>query len=173
MFKFWELADTVFLVLKRKPLAFLHVYHHSATALLCFSQLLGKTSVSWVVITLNLAVHVVMYAYYMLTALRIPCPWKKAVTVMQITQFVLDLSVVYYASYNYFVNAYPSLLGFLPSSGKGCAAGKEHAVWSGCCILSSYLVLFILFYQKTYNKRKQAGRSHTAFTNGDEKSQKR
>jgi hypothetical protein len=146
-FKYLELLDTIFLALKKKPLQFLHVFHHSATALLCYTQLNGKTSISWSVITLNLGVHVIMYYYYYATAGGAKFWWKKYLTTMQITQFVIDLGLVYFGTYELLAfNYYPSLPNL------GTCAGSENAALFGCALLTSYLGLFINFYFQTYKK---------------------
>ncbi|KAF7357190.1 Elongation of fatty acids protein [Mycena sanguinolenta] len=146
--KYLELLDTVFLAFKKKPLSFLHVFHHSATALLCYSQLIGKTSSSWIIISLNLTVHVVMYYYYYATAGGAKMWWKKYLTMMQIIQFVIDLFPVYFGTYSYFAATHYD--GVIPHMGN-CATSDTAALF-GCGLLTSYLGLFINFYLQTYKK---------------------
>lgn len=164
-FKYLELIDTVFLVLKKKKLAFLHVFHHAATAVLCHNQLNGQTSVQWVVITLNLAVHVVMYYYYYATAGGAKIWWKRYLTTMQITQFVIDLFIVYFASYQHF-----AMVRFTSLPSYGDCAGSEASAIFGVSLLSSYLFLFIAFYKATYKKPAAKGVRANGEIRGSEKS---
>ncbi|KAJ1847928.1 Fatty acyl-CoA elongase/Polyunsaturated fatty acid specific elongation enzyme [Coemansia sp. RSA 2611] len=154
--KWLEFTDTVFLALKKKPLQFLHVYHHTLTMVLCFTQLNGTTSVSWVVITLNLFVHVVMYFYYFLASCSIYPWWKKYVTTLQITQFIIDLGFVYFCTYQLIASRYYPTLPHC-----GTCAGTEEAAIFGCALLSSYLLLFIQFFQRTYSKKQAAKKLKT------------
>lgn len=66
---------------------------------LCYTQLDGRTTVSWVPIALDLTVHALMYYYYFRTTAGVKIWWKKYLTTLQIIQFITDLGVVYCCTY--------------------------------------------------------------------------
>jgi len=136
LLKYYELLDTIFLALKHKPISFLHAFHHPGTLVLTWGQLVDSSGPQWLIISLNLIVHTVMYFYYFMAALHISVPFKQSVTILQITQFILDLFACYGA------------WGITAFSHQ-CSA-TFRAGFVGCFILTSYLYLFVDFYCETY-----------------------
>ena len=155
LFKYIELADTLLLALKGKPLLFLHVYHHAATLLLCFTQLRAQSCMQFVPIAINLLIHVLMYGYYALTTLKINVWWKRYLTLAQIIQFVIGLAacVIGLGSLVLYVN------GYGPEVGGYKCHGEFSAAYFGIGILLSYLVLFIKFYADSYREKQAAKRA--------------
>ncbi|PVU98097.1 hypothetical protein BB561_000110 [Smittium simulii] len=161
--KWIEFIDTFFLVLKKKKLQTLHVYHHALTMYLCFIQINGKTSISWFVCSVNLFVHVIMYYYYYLASRGIRVSWKKYLTSMQISQFIIDINLVYFCLYTHMAyHNFPSL----PNVGD--CRGTRQSAYFGCFLLSTYLFLFVQFFIKVYaegNKISQNKKKNLKATN--------
>jgi len=146
--KFWELFDTVLLVLRNKPTPFLHVYHHIATLILCWSQLRAHSCLQWVPITLNLAIHTIMYTYYTLAALKIHVWWKKHLTALQIVQFVIDVIAC-------FIGLSSRSLNDLGWKSFPLCQGEYVPSFFGLGILLSYLLLFTSFFQERYKEKDE------------------
>merc|ERR1719197_2386399 len=66
-----ELIDTVFIILRKKPLIFLHWYHHVTVLLYCWDAYSTMAASGLYFVAMNYSVHAFMYGYYCLTSLRI------------------------------------------------------------------------------------------------------
>jgi elongation of very long chain fatty acids protein 6 len=93
--KFVELGDTLFIVLRKRPLIFLQWYHHVVTM-----------SVTWILAplvepigrwytVLNYGVHSLMYPYFALRAVGIKIPSRIAnlITTLQFAQMIIGFTV--------------------------------------------------------------------------------
>ena len=120
MTKWYELLDTVFMILrhKRKQISFLHVFHHMSVPIIADY---GYTQATWPAFTLigsmNSFIHVIMYGYYGLTAFY-PVrnfPIKKRITQLQMTQFLLIAmqGVWGYINYNFCIYSIIYPIGLL------------------------------------------------------------
>ncbi|KAJ8598370.1 hypothetical protein CTAYLR_002968 [Chrysophaeum taylorii] len=93
--KFAELADTVFIVLRKRKLLFLHWYHHLTVLLYCWHAYATEAPHALWFVSMNYCVHAIMYTYYALMAfnmgnLFIP---PEFITAAQISQMIVGVSV--------------------------------------------------------------------------------
>ncbi|XP_044751224.1 elongation of very long chain fatty acids protein 6-like [Coccinella septempunctata] len=136
--KSWELLDTVFVVLRKHPLIFLHWYHHMIALVyswVSYSELISTSR--WFVI-MNFFVHSLMYSYYALRCLKFKLPKQISmiITTLQILQMVIAFSVNIYAFY-------------LIQQGIECGI----SIWNirfSTVMYMSFFVLFSRFFYKAY-----------------------
>jgi hypothetical protein len=135
--KYYELLDTVIIVLRKKELIFLHVFHHTVVPYLFWVYMHSQQTAHWVLVLANLFVHVLMYFYYfeMIVGRRSLSP--KHITMSQIVQFVIDLSTSLTFAY---------LEAF---AGVDCA-GDLYGFVLGQVIGFAFLFLFVRYFMKRY-----------------------
>ena len=134
--KYVELLDTMFMIARKKEeqLSFLHVWHHILILwswwLVCKFAPGGDVYFGALA---NSLIHVFMYGYYLMRLCKIPCPFKKYLTQMQLIQFVVCFVHACYVMY--------------------CGTIQ---LWL-CCVqmfvMLNMLVLFGQFYLKSYNNK--------------------
>ena len=93
-----ELGDTLFIVLRKQKLMFLHWYHHSSVILFVFYEYGGMASLAFWFSFMNFPVHSLMYPYYAIRAAGIrPPKWvPMIVTSAQIVQMMIGTYLVCY-----------------------------------------------------------------------------
>uniref|UniRef100_A0A1I7ZRE5 Elongation of very long chain fatty acids protein n=1 Tax=Steinernema glaseri TaxID=37863 RepID=A0A1I7ZRE5_9BILA len=95
--KLVELGDTLFIVLRKKPLIFLHYYHHAAVLIYTVHSGAEHTAPGRVFIVMNYFAHSVMYTYYAVTASGLkPRKWiSMCVTSIQLGQMLAGVLVTF------------------------------------------------------------------------------
>ena len=91
-----EWIGTLFLIVRKRKLRFLHVFHHLCTVLYCLHAqhftAYSDASGIWFVVT-NTFIHTWMYGYYAVRTLGLKPPGAKLLTFAQISQMVLGSAV--------------------------------------------------------------------------------
>ena len=150
-----ELIDTMFIVLRKKPLIFLHWYHHVTVLLFCWSSFATTSGSGLYFVAMNYTVHALMYGYYCLQALNICPKWFPTVliTISQITQMFIGTAVCMSAWY--FTLSTTTNNTNNTNNNKVCANEFSNLI-AGAVMYGSYLYLFVEFAVGRYGKAGKA-----------------
>ncbi|CAI5448016.1 unnamed protein product [Caenorhabditis angaria] len=139
--KVFELIDTVFIVLRKRPLIFLHWYHHVTVTIYTWHAYKDHTASGRWFIWMNYGVHAVMYSYYALRArgIRLPKPLAMVITILQIAQMVMGVLI-------------GGFVYRLKSAGEACQQTWEN-LFLCFGIYFSFFLLFCNFFYHAYVKK--------------------
>lgn len=135
-----ELGDTIFIVLRKQPLIFLHWYHHITVLIYSWFSYTEYTSSARWFIVMNYCVHSVMYSYYALKAARFNPPRfiSMIITSLQLTQMIIGCAINVWAN------------GFLKTHGTQSCNISQRNINLSIAMYFSYFVLFARFFYKAY-----------------------
>jgi len=159
MSKYFELVDTVFIVLRKRKLYFLHYIHHITALLYMWDAWCWESPAGIYYATMNYAVHAIMYSYYALAMVGTVPSWGKYVTVLQILQMVggtmigvysLYLSIAYPWTGRYSTNLPLRAieLSEFTASGAGCSLNTSNCFFS----ILMYVMFLYLFCKFFYDR---------------------
>ncbi|CAG2108067.1 unnamed protein product [Medioppia subpectinata] len=138
--KSFELLDTIFLVLRKKPVMFLHWYHHVTVLIFCWWSYSLYAGTGFWYAFVNYTVHSFMYTYYALQSMgvRVPSALSKAITIGQIFQMFFGLFI--------------TLMSFvLKFYGNGCGVNYDY-VGVSIALYGSYFYLFYQFFKNRWSR---------------------
>ncbi len=147
--KFPELVDTFFIVIHKKPLIFLHWYHHVTVLLYCWHSYVTKSPPGIFFVVMNYSVHAVMYGYYFLMVARMRPKWihPMMITVLQISQMIVGVGVTLLGFYYY-------------QTDPSCQIEAENNT-AAFLMYGSYLFLFMQFFLRRYFGIKTTAKKKT------------
>jgi len=145
--KYAELLDTAFLIIRRRPVSFLHWYHHCTVLAYSWFACIVKFSPGYYFAIVNCFVHTIMYWYYYRRASGVFLSYDKFITVIQMAQMVLGVIVT-------------GVWTFLWAVAPAHRCHNSHAVaaiGSGVVMYASYFYLFYKFFRSRYSKGQKGG----------------
>lgn len=149
--KCFELLDTVWLLLAKKEIIFLHWYHHITVLAFCWYAYSVRASNGLYFAVVNYGVHMIMYFYYGMTQLgmkyrKMVAPYAMMITIVQISQMAFGLVIV-------------SMTVYFKYHRRPCFT-FPHVNCFAIIMYASYFVLFVDIFVRRYTwlKAKMAKR---------------
>jgi fatty acid elongase 3 len=146
--KYYELLDTLIIVLRKNNLTFLHLWHHSCMVPITRLWIHIQHPTQWWSVFLNSFVHIFMYWYYCQSARGKHVWWKKYLTQLQLVQFVMFLLATIAHSF-YYEKISIDFESWQWNATHNCV-GRKWPLYLSIAFNVSLILLFSDFYSKAY-----------------------